>query len=391
MTKNILIVTYYFYPEISPRAFRTTELVKELARRGHNIDLLIPDNDFDYSDFINCFSINIKKVKSGIFLNKKNSFNNSLTKNISLNSKRNSFLKIKNLLREVYKNLLKFVYIGGTTFEYGFLLAHKIISLKKHYDICVSIGLPINIHAAVFYSSFFDNNIAKIKVADYGDPFYYNDLTPKIFYYRLFEKSILKRFNYISVPTKKAVSSYLDYKSKNKIKVIPQGFNLNDIKIGSYIKHNIPTFCYAGSFYEKLRNPVNFFDFLIKFDKPFNFIIYTDLNNLENYKVLKDLLNKSSNIIIKNIVDRKDCIYELSKMDFLINIKNSSENQSPSKTIDYLLAKRPIFNLSQNHFDKKKFLKYYNANYEDFNQMEKNKILSNFDIKNIADKFLSLI
>jgi len=34
MTK-ILIVSNAFYPEISPRSFRTTELAKELSRQGH--------------------------------------------------------------------------------------------------------------------------------------------------------------------------------------------------------------------------------------------------------------------------------------------------------------------------------------------------------------------
>ena len=32
--KRILIVAFSFYPIISPRSFRTTELAKELARQG---------------------------------------------------------------------------------------------------------------------------------------------------------------------------------------------------------------------------------------------------------------------------------------------------------------------------------------------------------------------
>ena len=37
--KKILVVSSAFYPENSPRSFRTTELVKELCRQGHDVTL----------------------------------------------------------------------------------------------------------------------------------------------------------------------------------------------------------------------------------------------------------------------------------------------------------------------------------------------------------------
>ena len=37
ISKNILVVSSGFYPQISPRSFRTTELVKELSRQGHRV------------------------------------------------------------------------------------------------------------------------------------------------------------------------------------------------------------------------------------------------------------------------------------------------------------------------------------------------------------------
>ena len=40
---NILLVSYYFYPELTPRAFRTFELVKEFCEQGHKVTLLIPN------------------------------------------------------------------------------------------------------------------------------------------------------------------------------------------------------------------------------------------------------------------------------------------------------------------------------------------------------------
>ena len=42
-SKKILMVSDACYPELSPRAFRTTELARELAREGHRVTLLIPN------------------------------------------------------------------------------------------------------------------------------------------------------------------------------------------------------------------------------------------------------------------------------------------------------------------------------------------------------------
>src|SRR5690606_8098316 len=44
VTKNILILSRTFYPENSPRSFRTTELAKELARQEHGVTVLLPAN-----------------------------------------------------------------------------------------------------------------------------------------------------------------------------------------------------------------------------------------------------------------------------------------------------------------------------------------------------------
>ena len=44
INKKILIVGTTFFPEQSPRSFRTTELAKELARKGHQVNVLLPQN-----------------------------------------------------------------------------------------------------------------------------------------------------------------------------------------------------------------------------------------------------------------------------------------------------------------------------------------------------------
>ena len=38
--KEILIVSYHFYPDINSRSFRATELAKELINMGHNVTVI---------------------------------------------------------------------------------------------------------------------------------------------------------------------------------------------------------------------------------------------------------------------------------------------------------------------------------------------------------------
>ena len=55
---KILIVSGCFYPTNAPRAFRTTELVKEFGRLGHSVRVYFPENNYNYSEFIKKHRLN---------------------------------------------------------------------------------------------------------------------------------------------------------------------------------------------------------------------------------------------------------------------------------------------------------------------------------------------
>lgn len=48
---NILIVSGFFYPTNTPRAFRTAELAKQFVRLGHKVTVCVTESNFDYSVF----------------------------------------------------------------------------------------------------------------------------------------------------------------------------------------------------------------------------------------------------------------------------------------------------------------------------------------------------
>lgn len=367
--KKYLIVSGFFYPENTPRAFRTYELVKYLDNNGYKIDLYIPDK------FINR---NIHKN-----LNLKNTniiyYEAKYIKQYGENVTYKTNFRYNKVIKSI-KKIINYFFLPKETILMK-ALYKELINNNNVYDKVISIGLPFSTIWAV------GKYLKKIKykttsIADFGDPFYLNPNHNLSFYWKLIEKKILDKYNFIAIPVKSSEVYYRDYNIDLKLKVIPQGFNFKEILIEKYNKNSVPTFCYAGVFYENIRDPKYFFEYLCTLNLEFKFIIYTNDTTL-----FKDYLDKLGNKIeVRDIVDRKSLIKELSKMDFLVNFKNKNTGQLASKVVDYTLSKRPIFNVQNDIFNKEIFLEYLKYNYDSYEPND----ISCYDINNVAKQFIDL-
>lgn len=382
---KILLISYRFYPEINPRSFRTYELSREFASRGHYVKVIIPKYDYDYSELMEKYPIkiqfiNINKEKYDNLFIKKDKFH----KSYALSNKKS---KVKKILKPLFNCLFP----SGRSSFYFFPLFKTLIKEKGNFDLIIAISFPFSVLTASALAFVFNKNISitKVKIAEYSDPLTSNSNLPNCFLYKLVDKFISSKFNYIVTHTEKAINTFLKYKDMDHIKIIPQGMDFSEVKIAKYQKNKIPTFGYAGIFYKKIRNPEKLLKYLKSININFKFIIYTDLNHSETAEVtLEYTRNLKDKIILMPLLPRLEVIHELSKMDFLINIDNLSSNQTPSKLIDYALTKRPIYSFRQNNFDIEEFNKYL------FGEYPSNKInieLENYDIKNVCNKFLELI
>lgn len=115
----------------------------------------------------------------------------------------------------------------------------------------------------------------------------------------------------------------------------------------------------------------------------FKFTIYTKQQNL-----LSDYIDKlGDRLIVKDYIQRLELIKELSTMDFLLNIENGTDVQTPSKLIDYALAKQPIISLNSNKLDKNKFKQFLNY---DYSQQRIVSDLEQYNIKKVAQQFIDL-
>ena len=175
-------------------------------------------------------------------------------------------------------------------------------------------------------------------------------------------------------------------KVQNKLRVIPQGFDFSNVRIDNGFNGNaIPRFAYAGAIYPGYRDPSRFLQYLCeKVDKPFEFVVYTKGHSFfEEYKSI--LGNK---LTVKDYVPREQLLWELSQMDFLVNIKNNNSVQSPSKLIDYYLTTRPIIDITTDYNESDIVDEFLNGEYA--HQHIKADI-SQYDIRNVGQQFINLV
>lgn len=369
---KIAIITAVYAPTSTPRAFRATELAKEFARRGHEVTVYNctsvlghPPIEVENVKYIN---LGIRKVSDG-----------NLKRKIRNHS---AFVKIFNLIKRIafYWTLSTWmIYLRGI---------YLYFRPKEKYDLLISIGLPFTIHWGVS-TRIRGNNIAKCYVADYGDPFSRNNKNIKVAkYFQYIEKMVINKFDYITIPTEKAIPTYQWLKPIENIKVIPQGFCFEEVKLQNYRPNNIPTFAYAGIFYPDIRNPQKLFEILLSFDFDFTFYIYTAQSNTDSYECILPYIDKfQGKLVIKDVIPRLKLIEELSKMDFIVNMNNTSSNQVPSKLIDYSLAERPIYSCSPNEIDIEKLKKFCMGDYQGKEVIE----IEKYNIKIVVDNFCKLI
>ncbi|MBD8490059.1 glycosyltransferase [Echinicola sp. CAU 1574] len=359
--KNILIATKFFYPDITPRAFRAFELAKEFSRRGHHVEVLIPERNYCYRNLESKYGFMVKaRVKPTPSLIQGN--------------------KVKAMIR-----------FG---LEYFFLYPHILLmenfrnalEKEKGHDLLLSIAYPYPVHFGVAKAISKNRHMAKVWVADCGDPFLKNSLgrLEPPFYFRYIEEWFCGKPDYITVPVPEAKQAY-PKKFENKIRVIPQGFDFDDVPQNHEEPQNpVPTFAYAGNLSPGLRDPRKLLEFLHRQKAAFKFIIYT-----KNEKFLLDYEKKlGAKLELRAFVPRNQLLSELGQMDFLVNFENGNSFQKPSKLIDYALLKRPILSLRSNDFNPQLVIDFLDGKYESQYRVEN---VEEYHIEKVAQQFLDLI
>lgn len=359
--KSIALIARTIFPSQSPRSSRATNLAIALSENGFQVNIYCLKGTYDYSKFENKYNIKV----------------HNLGNSWMGNGNSDTGIKSKTLLFRVFNKLF-----GQTLLfpeiELLFMIFKKRNQILKN-DYFISIAAPFSIH----FGMNLIHQKEKIWISDCGDPFMGNPHKKYPFYLKYLENSWAKNTHYITIPTQKAIPAY-PAKYKEKLIVIPQGFPITENLDKNYHKNKIPTFCYSGTIYTDHRNPSDFLNFLTTLAIDYKFIVYT--KNTDFFHAFKEKLGDK--LVILNYIRREDLLVELSKMDFLVNFKNESSIQMPSKLIDYYMSNRPILEVSNtmSAAEKTATIEYLDYKFPDFNYD-----LSPFDIRNIANKFINLL
>lgn len=366
MSKKILLVSNAFYPDNSPRSFRATELAKELVRQGHIVKVITHPR-IGTEAFCAEHGIAYKSL-------------GSLTWPVPT-------LKGTGLTMLFWRIVVRFSILF---FEYPMIqlipLVKKALKGEEGYDALISVAVPYPVHWGV--AEVWSNRIAKVWIADCGDPYMgqENDTFKPPFYFGYLERKFCRKATYITVPTLAAIKGYYE-EFHPRIKVIPQGFRFEDVKLYTGEKQTEKViFGYGGMFIPGRRDPSEFINFLNTLDSAINFEfhIYTSTPQF-----VQPFIDPSrSNIQLKPVLDRDSLMFEMSKMDFLVNFENAGTSQTPSKLIDYAILKKPILSIKFGDLKENDVLMFLNKNYESALIIDQP---DQYRIENVAQKFITLI
>lgn len=363
---KILIVSRSFFPQNSPRSFRTTQLAKEFARQGHEVTVITPKVEEHFA-FEKEHKLEIKDLGKPSW------------QAVKLGGGGAS-LFAKRAIRRFSK----------LWFEYPEVQLVKLVSdaLKneRDYDLMISIAVPFAVHWGVAKTRSKNHPIAKTWVADCGDPFMgqENDTFKLPFYFKYVEKWFSRKADYLTVPTQGAIQAYYP-EFHYKIKVIPQGFSFDEIKLYEGEPDNkMPTFAYAGALTPHRRDPSELLEYLTSKDLDFRFHVFTKNTSL----VEKHVKKSNGRIILENTIPREELLYKMSKMDFVVNFENMGTKQTPSKLIDYAIIDKPVLSVKTGELDTNAVDNFLERKYSSRLIIEDPE---KYRIENVTKKFLDLI
>ena len=367
---KIHIITGHFYPQLHPRAFRANELALEFSSRGHNVTVTNcwTMTDFDYDAYGN--ESNLKIINLGL-----------IQSNSESGGKKVMFSSENKLSKQL--RFLKEYLIAGSVPLKAKKIAEK-LTIAQDTDLVIALSTPFSCLWGL--SKYVQKNGRNfVAIADSGDPFYYSKQYSKAPWFKGIERNVYKNFDFLTIPTENAIPLYSPLIDEKKIRIIPQGFRMDNLHLYDGGFEGPVRIAYAGVFYRDIRNPEFLFRYLAKCEKDYELYLFMRNRDtlideyIEKYPSLKGKIKVSS-------LPHDELLYELSRMHFLVNIENLSNTQMPSKLIDYGMARRPVFSCNENTFSEDKLSRFMEGDYTGQYEID----VQRYNIRRIADDFIDL-
>ena len=367
---RVHIITGHFYPQLHPRAFRANELAVEFSKRGH--DVIVTNcwtiSDFDYKAYAEEQNLKIRNL--------------NLIKSVGDEDSKKPMFSSSSKFSALFRFLKEFLLAGTVPFKANQIA--KNLSISSDTNLVIALSTPFSCLWGV--SKYIGNNGRNfVTIADSGDPFYYSKQYSKALWFKYIERNVYKKYDFLTIPTENAIPLYSPLIDEKKIKIIPQGFRMDNLTLYKGTYDGPVRIAYAGVFYRDIRNPEFFFRSLAQTTQDFELYLFMRSRDslideyLIKYPSLQGKIRVSS-------LPHDELLYELSRMHFLVNIENLSNTQMPSKLIDYGMAGGPIFSCNEKSFSQEKLNRFMRGDYSGKLKID----VQRYDIKHIVDEFIDL-
>ena len=286
-------------------------------------------------------------------------------KNKAVQLVKRGVFRTKNNIKKILRNNLWPDY-GMPWIPPAVLRAKKLIT-ENSYDAIISVSWPVSPHVVGWIiNQWFAKKLPWI--VDIGDPFSFNLLTPINDFKRFsklnhrFESNMLHRASYVTVTTEKTKIEYERQFSINqqKIRVIPPLISIDAVDNESirpifaerdYVKRLV----FTGSLRKNNRRPDLLLELFVELLERYprgalELHFFGDVKQcMSSFLPYRQMLDDQlflHGIVAKDVVDQA-----LLEADVLINVGNVSENQLPSKIVEYLASNKPIINIASSPND----------------------------------------
>lgn len=170
------------------------------------------------------------------------------------------------------------------------------------------------------------------------------------------EQSTFQNANSISITNERAGEKYLELfpQAADKIKVVPPLFSLpkDAVPYNMFLYSAKIHLTYFGSFYEGVRSPLPFFNF-IKYiwDKDKSLIANLQFHFVgqlhgEAYALFELYPEIRRCFVIHGFKNRAETLDAMHQTTILMNFGNTTDYHLPSKVVDYLYMNKPIVNFT---------------------------------------------
>jgi glycosyltransferase involved in cell wall biosynthesis len=355
---NLLIVSYVYAPDRSPRAYRWTALAEYWARQGHRVDIVSAWKQGD-DRLERRGGVTIHRVGGGIVERLRALLGEASHR--AGDAPKTRAARSSALLRAakgIYAATLKQLFWPDYAFHWypSAAAQGRALCRATAYDAVISVSHPFTSHLVGLALKRRTPTLRWL--VDIGDPFSLLDEIPpnNTALYRHLnrraEAAVLRESDAIAVTVERCRADLVDAfaASAEKIAVVPPLLSLPAVAgpIAPLFAPDATHLVFIGTLYRALRDPsplLALFRALHRRRGDLHLHFFGALNDCAPcFAALDDMAAR--NIHRHGVVPRETIAAAMLDADILVNIGNATSHQLPSKLVEYAAAARPILNLA---------------------------------------------